>query len=67
MTKKDYIRIAAAFSRARQNIQFAPAYSGALECYKAIDEAAACVAAALADDNSKFDRARFMAACGVAK
>lgn len=71
MTKKDYIRIAAALKSAWENIQFSPAYqatgaTGRAAARATLETSAICMAATLADENDKFDRARFLAACGVA-
>lgn len=60
MTKKDYVLIAAALERA------------VLACGKNADEitgvqrAAICLGNDLAQENPRFDRARFLKACGVA-
>ena len=63
MTKKDYIKIAAALAQAgNTHFQYVPTNAGARLQYEA------CVgrlADTLAADNPKFDRARFYAACGV--
>ena len=62
MTRKDYVLIAAALKRARE-------YGIDHERSTAPDETldAACFALehALAQDNPRFDRARFLKACGV--
>lgn len=64
MTKKDYIRIAAALAEARRQIPDTntPINTGE---FIANSTAARLIASALAEDNDKFDRARFLAACGV--
>lgn len=59
MTRKDYILIAAALRDARQ------ANSTAAHEI-AISDAAFILARSLANDNPRFDRARFLAAAGVA-
>ena len=66
MTRKDYILIAAALRNAHDAIrQKEPA-----ECHDdmldGIGYAADYLVDALANDNPRFDRARFLAACGVA-
>jgi len=62
MTRKDYVRLAAALLNARP------------WNYSANDKAPACVAwlaavcnvaDSLAKDNARFDNARFLSACGV--
>jgi hypothetical protein len=63
MTRKDYILIAAALKEAKRQIP----EGGAHATWEYIANAtAACVLAhSLASDNPRFDRARFLAACGV--
>lgn len=56
MTRKDYVLIAEAI---RDSVQ----HSGELE-RKAIEGTAKYVSYALRRDNPRFDRGRFMAACG---
>ena len=63
MTKKDYVRIAAALNGAR--VTDSEIISAKALYNNGVDNAAHRIADALADDNPKFDRARFMAACGV--
>jgi len=61
MTRKDYIRIAAALKAARNQFHpddFQKVYAG---WYSTVT----FLADALAQDNPKFDRTRFVAACGV--
>ena len=54
MTRKDYERLAAALLRTR------PMSDDRFDGWK---DAVEAVAGALADDNPRFDRARFLAAC----
>lgn len=64
MTKKDYVRIAAALADTLLiNCPSAEYLAGATA---ARNSAVARIADALAADNARFDRARFLAACGVA-
>ena len=64
MTKKDYERIARALKQAAANITDAGLTDHS--AHVAWNECAATLADALAEDNPRFDRARFLAACGVA-
>ena len=65
MTRKDYIVIAAALRAARphwttdagREFEAAPLQTHRLSCE--------CVADALGQDNARFDRSRFLVACGV--
>lgn len=57
MTRKDYILIAAALKEARDTI--------ASEYHLGYKQAAYCLADALARDNPRFDRERFLKAAGV--
>ena len=60
MTRKDYVLIAEAIKNANQNWEgFAP------EATLAIEGLAKSLSVQLAIDNSRFDRARFLEACGV--
>jgi hypothetical protein len=59
MTRKDYILISDALRVARQA-------NGAAAHGIAIDDVALHLATRLANDNPRFDRARFLAAAGVA-
>lgn len=62
MTRKDYILIADALREARMhNLRDAAPGSGAYWLRVAASE----VARALAEDNPRFDRERFLKACGV--
>ena len=63
MTRKDYIALARALTAARANNRTGDANRALYN--NGIDNAAACIADALAADNPRFDRARFLAACGV--
>ena len=58
MTRKDYVAIAKALQLARLTN---PAKAHGL----AIDDVAFILAAVFAEDNSRFDRAKFLAAAGV--
>lgn len=58
MSRKDYVAIAAAF---KQQVGDWPANGTHWHSLKAVAEA---VADAMKQDNSRFDRARFLAACG---
>lgn len=55
MTRKDYVLIAEALKEARRVSQYPDG----------ISTAARCIAGALAAANPRFDRARFLRACGV--
>tara|TARA_Y100001934_G_C12281925_1_gene740373 strand:+ start:1117 stop:1317 length:201 start_codon:yes stop_codon:yes gene_type:complete len=66
MTRKDYELIAAALKRAREPIvgqeqEFNDGYS------EAMDSAAEELAKAFAEENRRFDRARFLKASGAAE
>jgi len=64
MTKKDYVLIAGALREARMHFLITPTLDGA--SFRAGLEAGAVeLALALSSDNQKFDRTRFLAACGV--
>lgn len=54
MTKKDYVAIAAALKHA-----------GGIETPTSIRELAQRLATIFQDDNERFDRQRFLTACGV--
>lgn len=56
MSRKDYVLLAAALRNAR---------SGSADQDAGVDVAAMAIARALAGDNSRFDRARFLCAAGV--
>lgn len=64
MTRKDYVAIAAAFKRARDvaETNSADYIAGWLE---GLDEGALMIAQGMVADNPRYDRARFLAACGV--
>ena len=64
MTRKDYILIAGVFNRRINAIA-----DGATdrEIFGAVKSTAMHMATALATDNPRFDRERFLAACGVDK
>lgn len=61
MTRKDYVLIAAALHQARARQFQADRAQG----FEAIGHAADILADVLAKDNPRFDRSRFLAACGV--
>ncbi len=68
MTKKDYERIAAALSRANPGTIYSdgtpmPPHDAMRATWRHSVE---CVADALRADSARFNRARFLAACGVA-
>lgn len=63
MTRKDYELIARAFTLARP---IAPPRNSSLRAaHYTLDAVARHLADALAFDNPRFDRGRFLAACGV--
>lgn len=59
MTKKDYILIAAAITSGRRVVSYETKADATL------DGVSRLIAEALQRDNPRFDRARFLAACGV--
>lgn len=63
MTKKDYIKIAAVFSQYRDHAGNWPQSPWR---HTAAQELSSRFADMLAQDNPRFDRARFLAACGLA-
>ena len=65
MTKKDYVRLAAAIKDARADIRGKEAPEHQEELLDGTSYAADFLADALANDNPLFNRARFLAACGV--
>lgn len=68
MSKKDYELIARALRASRVTIGDVNSETGSRKAIfnNGIDNAAARLADALGAENAKFDRARFLAACGVA-
>jgi len=66
MTRKDYVLIAAALKAARDGYDYIPAleFEGS-PIETALNDAAGAIAAALARDNPRFDRERFLKAAGV--
>lgn len=75
MTRKDYVLIAETLRRRREELvpyaentydhaEVARHWIGKLE---GVDSASRCLADALVADNPRFDRERFLVACGVAK
>lgn len=67
MTRKDYNALADAISVVRAGVAYAPAMSGPQRAASvaAVGELAHAVAAVCAADNPRFDRDRFLIACGV--
>ena len=63
MTRKDYVAIAAAFHRTGMAVNIGKRKTAEY----AIRLAAIDVAATMAHDNPRFDRERFLKACGVAE
>lgn len=63
MTRKDYILIAAAIKEAHDGTFDRPVNAGPVE-RGAVYDTAAIIARVLHRSNERFDRARFMAACG---
>lgn len=61
MTRKDYVAIAAAIHRTGMAITIGPRKSAEY----ALKLAATDIAATMAQDNPRFDRARFLTACGI--
>lgn len=60
MTRKDYVMIADSIKASRENWEgFTP------EAQDAIDGLARSLSSKLQADNDRFDRARFLNACGV--
>jgi len=60
MTRKDYVMVADSIKASRENWEgFTP------DAQEAIDGLARSLASKLAQDNARFDRARFLDACGV--
>ena len=62
MTRKDYVSIAAAVAVVRDSYSF----NWNPNLFRALDDVAKQLAVHLAQDNPRFDRARFLKACGVA-
>ncbi len=58
MTRKDYEMIAATLKEQKHQA------SGSHDQAQAVKRVAECFAANLAMDNARFDKARFLAACG---
>lgn len=66
MTRKDYVLIAEALKAARtQTVDRDRKILRPDIERSGIERAAVCIAAALWHDNARFDRARFLQACGV--
>lgn len=61
MTRKDYVAIAAAIHRTGMAITIGPKKSAEYT----LKLAASDIAATMANDNPRFDRERFLKACGV--
>lgn len=64
MTKKDYIAIAEAIKPTVELIKRSTA-TGTHLAFKALRLTTKNIADALASDNSRFDRSRFLRACGL--
>lgn len=64
MTKKDYITIAAAFWQANSDLGVMHGEDRDLGV-QIVRSLAEATATAMAADNSRFDRAKFLRACGV--
>jgi len=67
MTRKDYILIAARLKIAKADAVRSEDSRAAVDMCDGIDLAAEHLADALATDNPRFDRERFLKACGVAQ
>jgi hypothetical protein len=65
MTRKDYVRIAAAIKAARAEIVAKEPDELHSELLDGVSYTADFLADALKADNPSFDRARFLAACGI--
>ncbi len=63
MTRKDYVAIAAAFAKSGTVAFTGAPLTGAALAQWQYD--IACIADVFAADNARFDRARFIAACGI--
>lgn len=61
MTRKDYVAIAAALRRTGMAVTIGQKKTAEY----AIKLAATDIAATMANDNPRFDRARFLKACGI--
>lgn len=61
MTRKDYVQIAKVFKEHMQ----AAIDSGAGDQQEVIEDLAAGIAIMLQNDNARFDRSKFLTACGV--
>lgn len=67
MSKKDFIKIAEAFRMQKSNLEAPSAFLTAdtrAAGLNALSEAISRLCVIFADANPRFDRARFMAACG---
>lgn len=65
MTRKDYIAIAAAIKAAKLDIFCKEPDASHVDLCDGANYAAEHIADVMARDNARFDRARFLAACGV--
>ena len=65
MTRKDYVLIAESLRMALAQCRMLPGEAATFAVIGA-ERAAHAIACDLARDNARFDRARFLAACGVA-
>lgn len=61
MTRKDYELLA----QAVRDALYDPSVQPSTECQRAVRLVACHIADDLADDNDRFDRERFLKACGV--
>lgn len=65
MTKRHFVALAAAFKAARADVISKEPDASHTDLLDGISYAAEHVADACANDNPQFNRARFLAACGV--
>lgn len=65
MTKKDYVRFAAIVSKRMDDAKGRGERSGRSEAVTALTKFATDLADLFQQDNERFDRARFMKACGL--
>lgn len=65
MTRKDYVAIAQAIRAARHDVTSKEPAESQVDMLDGTSLSAEHIADALARDNARFDRARFIAACGV--
>lgn len=65
MTRKDYVAIAEAVMSARREITLKEPHDSREDLDDGVSYAAEFIADVMARDNPRFDRARFLKACGV--